>query len=403
VRDISVIFPAFNEEGNIRCTVETALTVLPKIATRWEVIVVDDGSSDATALICDDLKARYPEVEVICHGQNRGYGAALKSGIMSAKYDLIFFSDSDGQFDLRDLQQLISWSEDYDIVAGYRAKRHDPLHRRINALGWNALVRLVLGIKIRDIDCAFKLFRRSVFDHIQIRCVGAMVNTEILAQATRLGMRIHQVKVNHFPRRYGKQSGANPRVIVIAFRELGRLWRKLRRVKPDQTGLYSATNEAPIKAGFKPPKSPSLVVLPLATFVENWIRWLFPRVEHAAATLLAMLALIFQDPKAPAVTASAIVVAAPTAFALALEPNESPPNQSHPEPAATAPPGAPLPPRARAVAAPARKALAAKRRPALRIRLGKTIAHEWRQLNKARKRGQLAFVRLGHKPRHTNH
>src|SRR5438874_10614166 len=99
VRDISVIFPAFIEEGNIRCTIETAIKVLPKVATRWEIIVVDDGSSDATALICDHLKARYLEVEVIHHGENRGYGAALKSGIMSAKYDLIFFSDSDGQFD----------------------------------------------------------------------------------------------------------------------------------------------------------------------------------------------------------------------------------------------------------------------------------------------------------------
>ena len=398
MQDISVIFPAFNEEGNIRCTVETMLKVLPKVATRWEVIVVDDGSSDATAPMCDRLKARYPEVEVIRHEQNRGYGAALKSGIMSAKYDLIFFSDSDGQFDLRELQQLICWSEDYDIVAGYRAKRHDPFHRRINALGWNILVRLVLGIKIRDIDCAFKLFRRTVFDQVQIRCVGAMVNTEILAQATRLGMRIHQVKVNHFPRRYGKQSGANVHVIIKAFRELGRVWRKLRHVAPNQAGLYSATNEAPIKAGFRPPKSPSLVVLPLTTFLEDWIRWLFPRVEHAAATLLAMLALIFQDPKAPAVTASAIVVAAPTAFALALEPNESPPIQSHPEPAATTPL-----PRARAVAAPARKVRAAKPRPALRIRLGKTIAHEWRQLNKAGKRAQTAFVRLGHKPSHTKH
>jgi hypothetical protein len=261
----------------------------------------------------------------------------------------------------------------------------------------------VLGIKVRDIDCAFKLFRREVFDHVQIRCVGAMVNTEILAQATQLGMRIHQVKVSHFPRRHGKQSGANVHVIIKAFRELCRLWRKLRHVAPDQPGLYPATNEGPIKAGFKPPKSPSLVVLPLATFAEDWIRWLFPRVEQAAATLITMLALIFQDPKAPAVTASAIVVAAPTAFALVLEPNESPPNQSHPEPAATAPPAAPLPPRARAVAASPRKARAAKPRPALRIRLGKTIAHEWRQMNKARKRAQLAFVRLGHKPRHTNH
>ena len=242
--ELSVIFPALNEEANIGRTVEAIRRVLPKVATRWQIIVVDDGSSDATALICEDLKARYPEVEVIRHGQNRGYGAALKSGIMAARYDLIFFSDSDGQFDFRDLQQLTRWSEDYDIIAGYRAERHDPLYRRINALGWNLLVRLVLGIKIRDIDCAFKLFRRSVFDHIQIRCVGAMVNTEILAQATQLGMRIHQVKVNHLPRRHGKQSGANLQVILKAFRELCRLWRKLRHVAPDQAGLYSAAEEA---------------------------------------------------------------------------------------------------------------------------------------------------------------
>jgi len=162
--------------------------MLPDVATRWEIILVDDASSDTSALICDDLKARYSEVVVIRHGQNSGYGAALKSGIMSAKYELIFFSDSDGQFDFRDLQQLISWSEDYDIVAGYRAKRHDPVYRRINALGWNVLVRLALGIKIRDIDCAFKLFRREVFDYVQIRCVGSMVNTEIRAQATQFGI-----------------------------------------------------------------------------------------------------------------------------------------------------------------------------------------------------------------------
>jgi glycosyltransferase involved in cell wall biosynthesis len=240
---MSVIFPAFNEEDNIRRTVETTVKVLPKVAMRWEVIVVDDGSTDATTLICDDLKARYAEVKVIRHSQNRGYGAALKSGIMAAQYDLIFFSDSDGQFDLRELQQLICWSEDYDIVAGYRAKRHDPLHRCINALGWNVLVRLVLGIKIRDIDCAFKLFRRAVFDRVQIRSVGAMVNTEILVQATQLGMRVQQVKVNHFPRRYGKQSGANVYVIINAFRELCRLWRQLRHIAPDQSGLYSATEE----------------------------------------------------------------------------------------------------------------------------------------------------------------
>ena len=233
VRDVSVIFPAFNEEGNIRCTVETVIRALPKVAMKWEIIVVDGGNSDATALVCDELKAQFPEVEIIRHGQNRGYSAALKSGIMSTKYDLIFFSDSDGQFDFRDLEQLIFWSEDYDIVAGYRAKRQEPLYRRINALGWNVLVRLVLGIKLRNIDCAFKVLRRSVFDHVQIRCVGAMVNTEILAQATQLGMRIRKVKVSYFPRRQRKQSGTNVHVIIKAFRELCRPW-KLRQVAPDQ-------------------------------------------------------------------------------------------------------------------------------------------------------------------------
>ena len=233
VRDVSVIFPAFNEEGNIRCTVETVIRALPKVAMKWEIIVVDGGNSDATALVCDELKAQFPEVEIIRHGQNRGYSAALKSGIMSTKYDLIFFSDSDGQFDFRDLEQLIFWSEDYDIVAGYRAKRQEPLYRRINALGWNVLVRLVLGIKLRNIDCAFKVFRRSVFDHVQIRCVGAMVNTEILAQATQLGMRIRKVKVSYFPRRQRKQSGTNVHVIIKAFRKLCRPW-KLRQVAPDQ-------------------------------------------------------------------------------------------------------------------------------------------------------------------------
>jgi cellulose synthase/poly-beta-1,6-N-acetylglucosamine synthase-like glycosyltransferase len=245
VGELSVIFPALNEEANIRRTVEAARGILPKIAARWEIIVVNDGSTDATARICDELKEKYSEVKIVHHERNRGYGAALKSGIMSASYDLVFFSDSDGQFNFDDLQQLICWAEDYDIVAGYRAKRHDPLYRRINALGWNVLVRLVLGIKIRDIDCAFKLFRRSVFDHVQIRCVGAMVNTEILAQATQLGMRIHQVKVNHLPRRYGKQSGANIHVVIKAFGELCRLWRKLRHVEVDQAGLYSVTDDAP--------------------------------------------------------------------------------------------------------------------------------------------------------------
>ena len=168
---LSVILPAFNEEANIQRTVESARKILPSLATEWEIIVVDDGSRDGTSAISDDLAARHANVRAIHHPSNRGYGAALKSGILVARHELIFFTDSDGQFDLHELEQLIRSSDGYDIVMGYRAKRRDPLHRLINAWGWNLLVRLVLGLRVRDIDCAFKLFQRSVFDRIQIRSV----------------------------------------------------------------------------------------------------------------------------------------------------------------------------------------------------------------------------------------
>jgi glycosyltransferase involved in cell wall biosynthesis len=235
---LSVIFPAFNEEANIRQTVEAARMVLPKLAQTYEIVLVNDGSRDATTPICDELAEQYPEVRAIHHMVNRGYGAALKSGILAARYDYIFFTDSDGQFDLQELENLIEYAGHYDIVTGYRAKRQDPPHRLINAWGWKTLVRMLLGVKVRDIDCAFKVFQRSVFDRIQIRSVGAMVNTEILAQANSFGMRIFEVKVTHYPRRAGKPSGANLRVIAKAFKELFRLWGRLRNVTHEQPGLF---------------------------------------------------------------------------------------------------------------------------------------------------------------------
>jgi glycosyltransferase involved in cell wall biosynthesis len=247
---LSVIFPAFNEEANIKRTVESAREILPKIAEKWEIIVVDDGSKDTTRDICDELIELYPEVRAVHHQQNKGYGAALKSGILAAQFALIFFTDSDGQFDLLELESLIRWSKDHDMVIGYRGKRQDPPHRLLNAFGWNLLVRMVLGVKVRDIDCAFKLFRREVFDRIQIRSVGAMVNTEILAQATSLGMSMRQIRVSHYPRQYGKPSGANLRVIAKAFRELVRLWRQLREVDEQQAGLFYRNSEAESDRGY---------------------------------------------------------------------------------------------------------------------------------------------------------
>jgi glycosyltransferase involved in cell wall biosynthesis len=243
LRSLSVVLPAFNEQYNLRTTVEAARRILPTVAGQWEIIIVNDGSGDATGRICDGLANQFSEVRVVHHPGNKGYGAALKSGITVARHDWIFFSDSDGQFDFAEISRLLAHSGDNDIVAGYRKRRNDPFYRALNAAGWNILVRLSLGVAVRDIDCAFKLFRRQVFERVQIRSVGAMVNTEILSQAFRFGMRIKEVEVTHYPRQHGQPSGAKPRVIIKAFRELVRMWWKLRNIGHEQEGLYPRSQE----------------------------------------------------------------------------------------------------------------------------------------------------------------
>jgi 1,2-diacylglycerol 3-alpha-glucosyltransferase len=229
---ISVVFPAYNEEDNIAQAVGQAVHCMHLLLRDWEVIVVDDGSRDKTGEIIDGLAEQNPRVIALHHATNQGYGAALKTGILQASKELIFFCDSDLQFHLSELVLPLTWIEQYDIVIGYRAKRQDPLHRRLNAFGWNSLVRLLLGLKARDIDCAFKLFRRVVFRAIQIDAVGAMVNTDILVQASRMGFKIKEIPVTHFPRLQGRQTGANVRVVLRAFKELVGLYRKLRNIHP---------------------------------------------------------------------------------------------------------------------------------------------------------------------------
>ena len=249
---VCVLVPTYNNAG----TVGTVLNDILHYTD--QVIVVNDGSKDRTGEICDRLAEEFSEVRVFHHPRNRGYGAALKSGIERARYDLIFFTDADGQFDLKEVAALLEQTDAYDIVAGYRARRQDPPHRLLFAWGWNILVRLVLGIRIRDIDCAFKVFNRQVFDSIQIRCVGAMVNTEIFAQASAFGMTVKELPVSHFPRRHGMPTGDNVAVISKAFRELTRMRRSLRTITPDQLGLFredsaqreSSTNQSPL--GIRP-------------------------------------------------------------------------------------------------------------------------------------------------------
>lgn len=213
---ISVVFPAWDEAENLPQQLEHALAVLPRFAKEFEIIVVDDGSRDQSFRIA----SRYPGVRVLRHARNRGYGAALRTGLRAARHDWVFFTDADLQFDLADLEQLILASTGTDIVAGYRTPRRDPLGRRALAWGWGRLVLVLFRLRIRDVDCAFKLFRRSVLEAIPIESVGAFINTEILVRARAAGFRIRQVPVRHFPRRAGRASGARPRVILRALSEL---------------------------------------------------------------------------------------------------------------------------------------------------------------------------------------
>jgi glycosyltransferase involved in cell wall biosynthesis len=225
-KSISIVFPAYNEEANIGVLIDRTIPVLNENTDRWEIIVVDDGSSDRTQEVVE--KYGNKQLSLIHHSHNRGYGAAVKSGLTSAKNDLIFFSDSDLQFDIRELGKLLQWIDQYDIVIGYRQKRRDPLFRRLNAFGWNTLVRFLFGLKVKDINCAFKMFNRPVLEKISIDAAGAMINTDILAQAVKYGFTIKEVPVTHYPRLKGQQTGANIKVITKAFNELFRLYRKLK-------------------------------------------------------------------------------------------------------------------------------------------------------------------------------
>jgi glycosyltransferase involved in cell wall biosynthesis len=230
---ISIVFPAYNEQENVETSVVAARKALAEIADKIQIVVVNDGSADGTRQILDRLAREHADVVVVHHESNQGYGAALRSGFARATGEYVFFTDADLQFDLAEIGLLVRWIGEFDIVAGYRAKRADPWNRRLNAWAWNLLVRLVLGLKVRDIDCAFKLFRRRVFDTVRLSTVGAMVNTEILAKAMQGGFTLREIPVSHYPRRHGVQTGANLAVILKALRELFAMYGKLRQLRAD--------------------------------------------------------------------------------------------------------------------------------------------------------------------------
>ncbi|MBV8367025.1 MAG: glycosyltransferase family 2 protein [Candidatus Eremiobacteraeota bacterium] len=220
---LSIFFPAFNEEAIIERTVHGALKAAQANGADYEVIVVDDGSADATAQIVTRLAQEDPHVRLVRHATNRGYGAALRTGFASATKDLVFFSDADGQFDLGELPATLELASASPVVAGYRIKRSDPWHRLFIARSYRLIVWLVFGLRVRDIDCAWKMLHRDALARVELESNGAFISSELLIKLKRAGVPLTQIGVHHYPRTTGVSKGATPMVILRTIRDIIRL------------------------------------------------------------------------------------------------------------------------------------------------------------------------------------
>jgi len=227
--ELSIFFPFWNEEKNIRGVVEDAIPVVKEIAEKWEILMIDDGSSDKTNEEAKKLARRYSNVKVISHSPNRGYGAALKSGLTNSQYKYVVFTDGDRQFDFSEIERFIPEIKEADIVIGYRKIRQDNFVRHILMNLLKVWDFIFFKFYYRDIDCGFKMFRRAAIEELlPLRSEGAMITTEILAKAKQKNLRIRQVEVSHYPRKFGNQSGANIPVLIRAILESFTLWFDIR-------------------------------------------------------------------------------------------------------------------------------------------------------------------------------
>lgn len=224
---ISAFFPAYNESDNLPGLIADADAVLSKNFSDYEIIIINDGSKDNSAFVLAKLLHKYPKLRIITHKTNLGYGAAVKSGLLTAQNDLVFFSDADRQFDLREITKLNENINKYDAVIGYRKKRMDSKTRIVFGWMWSRIIWIIFGINYRDIDCAFKLFTRTILNKINAEHImsgGAMISAEILVKIKDAGGRVLEIPVTHMPRQFGRPTGINPKVIGRAFIELYKFW-----------------------------------------------------------------------------------------------------------------------------------------------------------------------------------
>jgi len=231
---ISVFFPTYNEEGNIQKVVLNAKKILLKTFNKWEIIVVNDGSSDDTNELVSDLSKNDSRIKLINHKTNRGYGASLKSGFYSCRYDWIAFTDSDGQFDFSEITEFVNKQDetDADLVIGYYKKRRVSKFKIITSKMWELAVFILFGLHVKDIDCGFKLISKKVIDKIpRLESQrGAFISSELLIKAKKANFKIVEIPVTHYPRTQGKGTGRDLKVIVKSFIDLFKLYRNLQQI-----------------------------------------------------------------------------------------------------------------------------------------------------------------------------
>ena len=227
-QSISAFFPAYNDAGTIASMVVLTDRTLRKLTDDYEIIVVNDGSTDHTAVVLSELETRYASLRVILHPANMGYGGALRTGFANSAKDLIFYTDGDAQYDVRELELLLPLMKaDIDIVNGYKISRSDPLHRTIIGKTYCWIVKLAFGIKIKDVDCDFRLMRRSSFERIRLASSSGTICIELVKSLQNAGMRFAEAPVHHYHRAYGESQFFNFKRLFKTLIDLSRLWWRL--------------------------------------------------------------------------------------------------------------------------------------------------------------------------------
>jgi glycosyltransferase involved in cell wall biosynthesis len=249
---LSVFLPAYNDSGTIASLVITSLKTAARLTPNFEVIIVNDGSADATAEILDELARTYPQVRVVHHETNRGYGGALRTGFASATRDLIFYTDGDAQYDPAEMEALwAALNDNVDLVNGYKISRSDPLHRIVIGRIYHHTVKLLFGLKVRDVDCDFRLMRRAIFDRVALEKNSGVICLEMMKKIQDAGFRIAEVPVHHYHRAFGKSQFFNFRRLFKTGIDVMRLWFALvirnEHRRTNVTGSNPAARSEPVR------------------------------------------------------------------------------------------------------------------------------------------------------------